>query len=48
MLRTIEEAIAAGEAKTCVMKSKGYDVNGVCVSEFEITWSLKQRIVVKK
>ena len=48
MLKTVEEAIATREAKTCVMKSKGYDVNGVCVSEFEITWSLKQRIVVKK
>lgn len=48
ILRAIEEAIATGESQKCVMNSKGYDANGVCVSEFQITWSLKQRRVVKK
>ena len=24
------------------MISKGYDMNGICVSNFEITWSLKK------
>ena len=32
-----------GEAQKCVMISKGYDMSGVCVSEFRITWSLKKR-----
>ena len=31
------------EAQKCVMISKGYDMNGVCVSTFQITWSLKKR-----
>lgn len=39
----VEEAIKTGEGKLCKMKSKGYDLNDICVSEFEITWSLKKR-----
>ena len=31
------------EAQKCIMISKGYDMSGVCVSEFKITWSLKKR-----
>ena len=31
------------EAQKCVMISKGYDMNGICVSKFQITWSLKKR-----
>ena len=48
MLKAVEQAIETGEAQKCVMHSKGYDLHGVCVSEFQITWSLKQRRVVKK
>lgn len=48
ILRAVETAIETGEAQICVMHSKGYDANGLCVSEFQITWSLKQRRLVKK
>ena len=48
VLTAVEAVIETGEAQKCVMNSKGYDTNGVCVSEFEIVWSLKQRLVVKK
>jgi len=39
----IKRAIETKEGQTCVLQSKGYDVNGICVSEFNITWSLKTR-----
>ena len=39
----IKKAVDTGNAQTCIMESKGYDLNGVCVSRFEITWSLKKR-----
>ena len=39
----LKKAEATGEAHQCNMISKGYDTNGVCVSEFQITWSLKKR-----
>ena len=39
----IKDAINTAEGQTCVLKSRGYDVNGICVSEFNITWSLKTR-----
>ena len=39
----IKNAIATGESQICDMHSKGYDVHGVCVSEFNIQWSLKKR-----
>ena len=48
ILTAVEEAIETGESQKCVMNSKGYDLHGVCVSEFQITWSLKQRRLVKK
>jgi len=40
---SVNQAIDIGEAQECTVKSKGYDINGVCVSEFDITWSLKKR-----
>ena len=43
MFLSVQKAIQTGEGQTCVMSSRGYDVNGICVSEFEITWSIKQR-----
>ena len=39
----VKKALETSEGHLCKMKSKGYDINGVCVSEFEITWSLKKR-----
>jgi len=39
----IQKAIQTGESQICEMKSKGYDLNGICVSEFNIQWSLKKR-----
>ena len=39
----IKDAYNTGKGTVCKMVSKGYDLNGVCVSEFEITWSLKKR-----
>ena len=40
---SVEQAINSGESQVCTVNSKGYDLNGVCVSEFNITWSLKKR-----
>ena len=40
---SIKDECQTGEGQTCKMISKGYDSNGVCVSEFKITWSLKKR-----
>jgi hypothetical protein len=48
ILNAVKAAVSTGEAQKCVMNSKGYDAHGVCVSEFQITWSLKQRRLVKK
>lgn len=39
----VQKAIETNEGQTCRLTSKGYDINGVCVSEFNITWSLKTR-----
>ena len=39
----VKKAIQSGKAQICDMQSKGYDLNGVCVSEFHIRWSLKKR-----
>ena len=39
----VKNAIETGEPQICDMQSKGYDMNGVCVSEFNIQWSLKKR-----
>ena len=41
--RSLKIAEETGEAQKCIMISKGYDMSGVCVSEFRITWSLKKR-----
>ena len=40
---SINSAFETGESQTCKMVSKGYDTSGICVAEFEITWSLKKR-----
>tara|TARA_B100000902_G_C27196229_1_gene856618 strand:+ start:509 stop:994 length:486 start_codon:yes stop_codon:yes gene_type:complete len=42
--KCIEKAIVTGEAQICTMHAKGYDLEGSCVSAFDITWSLKKRI----
>ena len=31
------------QGSICTSCKKGYDTNGVCVSEFDIVWSLKKR-----
>tara|TARA_B100001250_G_C19401254_1_gene614832 strand:- start:159 stop:644 length:486 start_codon:yes stop_codon:yes gene_type:complete len=43
ILKCIKEVIQTKKSKTCVLKSKGYDLNNICVAEFDITWSLKKR-----
>jgi hypothetical protein len=40
---TIDQLLVENISTTCVMTSKGYDLDGECVSEFNITWSLKKR-----
>ena len=40
---SVKQAIKTGESQVCTLNSKGYDINGVCVAEFNITWSLKKR-----
>ena len=44
---SIKQAVDTGDATICRMVSKGYDLKGDCVSEFEITWSLKKRNSIK-
>mgnify|MGYP001430457147 CR=1 FL=1 len=39
----IKNAIDTQTGQTCILKSRGYDINDICVSEFIITWSLKTR-----
>ena len=43
VVKSIQNTLETGDGCVCKMNSKGYDVNGVCVSEFNITWSLKKR-----
>ena len=43
VLLAIQKACDTEEAQTCIMTSKGYDPDGVCVSEFKVTWSVKKR-----
>ncbi len=43
ILSSVNTAINMNQPQLCIMKSKGYDKNGVCVSEFFIKWSLKKR-----
>ena len=42
-LMSVKKAIETSEAQICIMKSKGYDATGDCVSDFNVTWSLKKR-----
>ena len=37
----INKAIKSGNGEIFIANSKGYDINGVCVAEFNITWSFK-------
>ena len=39
----VQRAIDSGECVIFDVKSKGYDLDGLCVSEFDVTWSLKVR-----
>lgn len=39
----VEQAIATGEAQTATFKTTGKMEDGTVVSEFEFTWSFKQR-----
>ena len=43
IIQCMQKAIETGSSQICKMNSKGYDNNGVCVSEFDIVWSLKKR-----
>lgn len=40
--QAIEEAIASKQGTTCVTQSKGFDEQGICVAEFNITWTFKE------
>ncbi len=39
----INKALKYGNGETVVANSKGYDKNGDCVAEFNITWSFKAK-----
>ena len=39
----IDNAINSGKGEVIVSNSKGFDENGVCVAEFNITWSFKAK-----
>jgi len=43
ILDAVKQAYETGEGCLCVTNTKGYDVHGTCVSEFQVTWSLKKR-----
>tara|TARA_B100001142_G_scaffold312957_1_gene348968 strand:- start:13284 stop:13772 length:489 start_codon:yes stop_codon:yes gene_type:complete len=43
IIQHVQRAIDSGEGVIFDLKSKGYDLDGLCVSEFDITWSLKLR-----
>ncbi len=40
----INKTLKTGEGEVVVTNSKGYDENGICVAEFNITWSFKSKI----
>ncbi len=44
VLSSLNDAITLNYPQECTMTSKGFDKNGVCISEFLIKWSLKKRI----
>ena len=39
----IDKAINNDSAEVIITNSKGFDMNGVCVAEFSITWSFKAK-----
>ena len=39
----IREALVSGQSITYMTHSKGYNSEGICVAEFDITWTFKQR-----
>ena len=39
----INKALATREGEIVIANSKGYDENGICVAEFNITWSFKAK-----
>ena len=43
IIQHVQRAIDSGEGEIFDVKSKGYDLDGLCVSEFDVTWSLKVR-----
>jgi hypothetical protein len=40
---SIDEAVKTGNGVVCVMQSKGFDEDGICVSSFTITWTFKKK-----
>tara|TARA_B100001758_G_C18397146_1_gene606690 strand:+ start:604 stop:1095 length:492 start_codon:yes stop_codon:yes gene_type:complete len=40
----INKTLKTGKGEVIVANSKGYDENGICVAEFNITWSFKSKI----
>ena len=43
MEHAVHQALTTGNSITCMTHSKGYNAEGVCVAEFNITWTFKQR-----
>lgn len=43
VVKAVEESLATGEGKTVTVKTKGTDVNGVQVAEFNFTWTFKPK-----
>ncbi len=39
----IDKALETREGEVVIANSKGYDENGICVAEFNITWSFKAK-----
>jgi len=39
----IDQSIQTGKGQVVIVNSKGYDMNGICVAEFNITWSFKEK-----
>ena len=39
----INKTLKTGKGEVIVVNSKGYDENGICVAEFNITWSFKSK-----
>lgn len=39
----IHQAVDTNEGVVCVMQSKGYNTQGVCVSTFNISWTFKRK-----